>query len=263
MPRLKLGQTGLYWESLGEGEPVVFLNGILMTVDSWRLQTRVMSRRYRCVMHDFRGQLLSPGPEAPWTLESHSADLLALLDHLGIGKCHIVGTSYGGEVGMIFAATHPDRVRSLSVITSVSEVGPETASAVGDWKRAALDAPETLYRTMLSTTFSPEFVNANPALVSLGEARMEACDEKFFQSFAGLVDAFIQLNITPQLKDIRCPTLVIAGEKDLLKPPLYSEIIADNIVNSELMVIPGAGHAVVLEQPEQINRALMEFIDRN
>jgi 3-oxoadipate enol-lactonase len=262
MPYLQREQNRIYWESLGKGEPVAFLNGILMTVDSWKLQTLEIGRHFRCVMHDFRGQLRSSKPDSAWTLEDHARDLKALLDDLGIDTCHVVGTSYGGEVGMLFAATWPERVRSLSVIASVSELGPDTDRIARDWRRAALEAPMSLYQTMLPTTFSPEFVAANPGLIEQGEARLKACDQAFFKAFAGLVDAFCALEITPILDRIRCPALVIAGEKDLLKPPRYSQIIADGIEGSELLVAPGAGHAVVLEQPEFINRKLVDFIGR-
>ena len=260
MPFFEHGNHSIYWESLGRGEPVVFLNGVLMTVDSWKLQTLELGQRFRCVMHDFRGQLRSSKPHEPWTLEDHAEDLEALLDHLGIADGHIVGTSYGGEVGMVFAATRPERVRSLSVIASVSEIGPDTAQAVLEWRRAALEAPDSLYRVMLPTTFSPEFIAANPPLIELGEGRLQACEPEFFEAFAGLIDAFLELNITPMLGGIRCPTLVMAGEQDRLKPPRYSEIIRDGIEGSELRLVPGAGHAVVLEQADRINRELLRFI---
>lgn len=263
MPYLQRDQISLYWESLGQGEPIAFLNGVLMTVDSWKLQTLELSQRFRCVMHDFRGQLRSTKPEIPWTLEDHARDLKALLDHLGIDRCHIVGTSYGGEVGMIFAATWPERVRSLTVIASVSEVGPDTERTVLDWQRAALEAPMSLYRTMLPTTFSREFVAENPGLIEQAEDRLKSCEEDFFKAFSGLIDAFCKLDITPMLGAICCPTLVIAGEKDVLKPPRYSRIIAAGIRGSELLVLPGAGHAVVLEQAELINRELIRFIGQH
>ncbi|MEJ2385012.1 MAG: alpha/beta fold hydrolase [Xanthomonadales bacterium] len=263
MPNLQREAVRIYWETRGEGEPVAFLNGILMTVDSWKLQTVEIGRRSRCVMHDFRGQLRSSRPDAPWTLEDHAADFEALLDYLGIDRCHVVGTSYGGEVGMVFAATRPERVRSLSVIASVSEVGPDVERTVGEWRRAALEAPATLYRTMLPTTFSPDFIAANPGLIEQGEERLRACDAAFFKAFAGLIDAFCELDITPLLDRIRCPALIIAGELDRLKPPRYSRIIARGIAGAELLTAPGAGHAVVLEQPGWINRALTGFIDRH
>jgi 3-oxoadipate enol-lactonase len=263
MPYMQRDQVRIYWESLGQGEPVVLLNGVLMTVDSWKLQTPEISRRFRCVMHDFRGQLRSSKPDEPWTLEDHVEDLKVLLDHLGIDSCHVVGTSYGGEVGIMFAAAWPQRVRSLTVIASVSELGTETKRIALDWRRAALEAPGSLYRTMLPTTFSPEFVAANPRIIELGEERLRSCEADFFRAFAGLIDAFCRLDITPRLEEIHRPALVIAAEKDLLKPPRYSRIIADGIRGSELLVVPDAGHAVVLERPDWINRELMAFLDRH
>ena len=244
MPLFRQGSTELYWESLGRGEPVAFLNGILMTVDSWKLQTRDFSRRFRCIMHDFRGQARSSKPERPWTLEDHARDFEALLDHLGIETCHVVGTSYGGEVGMLFAARHPGRVRSLAVIASVSEIGADTRRTALEWRRAA-------------------FVAGNPLMIELGEERVQSCDGAFFNAFAGLIDAFCELHITPLLGQVQCPALIVAGEKDLLKPPHYSRIIADGIAGSELRIAPGSGHAVVLEQPDWLNRALLDFIGRH
>ena len=93
MPFFRHEGIRIHWESIGEGEPVAFLNGILMTVDSWKLQTAQLSRGFRCLMHDFRGQLLSSKPADAWTLEDHAEDFGALLDHLGIDSCHVVGTS--------------------------------------------------------------------------------------------------------------------------------------------------------------------------
>jgi 3-oxoadipate enol-lactonase len=260
MPFFHNENIQLHWESLGEGEPVAFLNGILMSVDSWKLQTLEISRHYRCLMHDFRGQLLSSKPDAPWTLEDHAADFEALLDHLEVERCHVVGTSYGGEVGMIFAARRPERVRSLTVIASVSELGADTEGIVRDWRRAALEAPESLYRTMLPATFSPEFIAANPRLLEQGEERLLSCDAEFFRAFADLVEAFCKVGITHSLDRIRCPSLIIAGENDRLKPPHYSQTIAEGISNSVFTVAPGAGHAVILEQPEWINARLMTFL---
>jgi len=211
----------------------------------------------------FSGQLLSDKPLQPWTMEDHARDLSALFDHLEIDRIHLVGTSYGGEVCMLFASKWPDRVKSLSVISSASEIGPELDLAVTAWRQAALEAPETLYRVMLPTTFSADFVKSFPKVIEQGEERLRNCPPDFFPAFARLVDTFRQLDITQQLERICCPTLVMVGEQDALKPPSYNRIIADRISESELVVIPAAGHAVVLEEPNQINANLLEFLGRN
>ena len=260
MPTARIRGLEIHYDLLGEGKPVAFLNGVMMTTRSWVLQSSFFRRRYRCLLHDFRGQLLSEKPEEPWRLEDHADDLEALLDHLGIESCHVVGTSYGGEVGLIFASTRPARVRSLSVISSASEVGPELDRAVALWAETALEAPDELYRISLPHNFSPAFVEANPELLEQGEERLAACPPEFFPAFARLVDAFREIDITDDLARIRCPTLVLVGELDALKPPRYSRLIAERIPGAELRLVPGGGHAVILEKPEEVNAALLRFL---
>ncbi|MDX1698592.1 MAG: alpha/beta hydrolase [Thiohalobacterales bacterium] len=260
MPDFVHDSLRIHWEIEGSGAPVALLNGVLMTTASWSLQTASLARRYQCILHDFRGQLLSSKPECSWTMNDHVEDFHALLDYLGIECCHVVGTSYGGEVGMMFAARYPHRVRSLAVIASVSEIGPDVDAPVREWRRAALEAPETLYRTMLPTTFSPAFLAANPQLAEQGEARISAMEPAFFHAFAKLIDAFLELDITAMLPDIRCPALVMTGAQDRLKPPSYSRLIADAIPRSQLVEVAGAGHAIVLEQAEVVNNTLMAFL---
>lgn len=164
---------------------------------------------------------------------------------------------------MLFASSWPDRVKSLSVISSVSEEGPELDRTVSEWRRAALEAPETLYRTMLPTTFSIRFVESNLELIDQGEHRLEGCPPEFFPAFARLVDAFRALDITSRLERIRCPTLVMVGELDSLKPPRYSRIIAGHIPAARLVVIPNAGHAVILERPNEVNFLLLGFLEEH
>ena len=265
MPTAEIRGLRIHYELLGGGgdEPVVFLNGVLMTTRSWVLQSSFFRKRFPCVLHDFRGQLLSDKPEPPWTLDDHAEDLRLLLDHLGIARCHVVGTSYGGEVGMIFAATRPERVKSLTVISSASEVGPELDSAVASWRDAALADPKTVYRVSLPFNFSPWFVDTNPEIIEQGEERLAACPPEFFRALARLIDAFRELDITADLERIECPTLVMVGEGDRLKPPRYSRLIAKRIPDSELLVIPGAGHAVIFERPAKVNAAILGFLEKH
>ena len=263
MPVEQLNGVEIHYEIVGEGEPVVFLNGVMMTAQSWVLQTALLRERYRCVLHDFRGQLLSEKPREPWTMADHATDLEALLDRLAIERCHLVGTSYGGEVGMLFAIRFPERVRSLSLVASVSEIGPELDHAVAEWGRMALEAPRELYRFAVPSNFSPGFVAAHREVIEQGERRLAACPPDFFTGFAGLITAFRGLDMTADLARIECPTLVVVGEKDLLKPPRYSHLIAQRISGSEMFVVPGAGHAVIIERPGEVNTVLLGFLAKH
>lgn len=263
MPVRELNGVDIHYEVVGRGEPVVLLNGVMMTTQSWVLQTSVLRRRYRCVLHDFRGQLLSEKPAGPFDLDDHAEDLRALLDHLGIERCHMVGTSYGGEVGLVFALTYPGRVKSLSVIASVSEVGEELDRQVATWARAAAETPDDLYRISLPMNFSAKFVAANPDVIDKGEARIQACPPEFFSGLVTLIDAFRRLDITGELHRIDCPTLILVGGADVLKTESYSRLLAENIPAAEFLVVPDAGHAVIIEKPGEVNTALLGFLAKS
>lgn len=238
-------------------EPVALLNGIMMTTTSWALIAGPLSEHYRVVTHDFRGQLRNL-MEGPFAMSQHVDDLAALLDAQGIESAHLVGTSYGGEVGMLFALAHPSRVRSLTLIACASHVEPALAHAVALWRDAAREAPETLYDVSAPYNFSPAFLT--PALVEQGRARLGAVPPLFFRAFADLCDAFLALDVTPHLHEIRARTLVIAGELDVLKPPSYSRTIASRIPDARLEIIANAGHAVVIEKPAEVAALVRAFI---
>lgn len=260
MPAADLNGTTLFYELAGDGEPLVLLNGIMMTTQSWVLQKRALLDRYRLVMHDFRGQMKSAKPPGPYSMQQHVDDLRALLDHLGIERALFVGTSYGGEVGMMFAAQHPERVKKLAVIACVSEVGPDLAAKIEQWSRAALGAtPEEFYDTTVPYNYSPEFREAHPEILEQGRQRVAALPPEFFQAFAELVDAFRELHVTEDLERITAKTLVLAAEGDALKPLPYSRLIAERIPNARLEIIPG-GHAIVIENADAVNEALLRFL---
>ncbi len=242
---------------------MVFLNGVLMTGQSWVLQTRELERRYRCILHDFRGQMLSAKPPGPYSMELHAEDLRALLDALDVEGCHLVGTSYGGEVGMVFAYTYPERVRSLTVISSVSHVEVPLRRQIERWRQAALEDPGSLYDLSAPDNFSPRFRKQYGGVIAQGRRRLEQSPPEFFRALVGLIDAFEGLDVTARLPEIRCPTLVMCGEGDTLKPVAYSRTIASAIPYAEMLVVPGAGHAVVIEKHREVNTALLGFLAKH
>ena len=245
---------------IGTGPPLLLLNGVMMSTESWAFQVPAFSSRYRCVLHDFRGQGRSDKPPGPYEMSMHVDDMVSLLDELEIESAHLVGTSYGGEVAMMFAIAHPSRVRSLTVIASVSEVDEKMLRDVRLWRDTARNAPETLYDVAAPAIYSAPFLT--PEWMDLGRRRMSGMPPDWFRALADLCDAFTRLDITRDLHKITAPTLVIAGANDTLKPPRFSEIIAREIPNAELRIIPGAGHAVFLEKAEEMNAMVLEFLSR-
>jgi 3-oxoadipate enol-lactonase len=263
VPRVQVNGVELQYETEGSGpEAVAFLNGIAMSIAHWKPLAGPLSAGRLCLSHDFRGQLLSgqaPGG-SPLRLEDHVEDLRQLLRSLGIARVHLVGTSYGAEVAMMFAYTHPDQAESLVVIDGASELDPLLRAAAEAWKAAALADPIVFYRGIIPWNYSAGYIGANREALARREAGIAGLPRGYFLDFAALCDAFLALDITPHLSRISCPTLVIVGERDILKHVGFARIIADGIPGARLRVLAGAGHAVVIEQPEAVLAEVREFL---
>ncbi len=266
MPVLDVGGVRIYYETHGSGEPVVFLNGIFMNTASWAYQSSHLAKLgYRVVLHDMRGQWNSDKPDDPelYSLEIHAEDLRTLLDHLGIRKAHLVGTSYGGEVAMLFAVKYPEYVNDLTVIASVSEIHEELRLTALRWIEGAMSMDVRKFvLSWISDVYSEQFLSR------YGSGLVEMLVERFSRGFSltsavHLGRAFLRLldsPLTPLLKSIRAPTLVVSAESDRVKPPKYSKIIAREIPRSTHVEIREAGHAVVIEKPDVVNYLLTGFI---
>jgi 3-oxoadipate enol-lactonase len=260
--RAQVNGVELAYELSGEGgETVAFLNGIAMSIGHWKPMASALGHGRRTLAHDFRGQLLSGKPAGPYTLELHARDLAALLDRLGIEAVHVVGTSYGSEVGLAFARLFPERTKSLAVIDGVSEIHPLLAAAVSSWRTASLVDPVAFFRALVPWTYSEAYIGANAAVLSAREKAVAGLPHDYFVAFADLCDAFMAIDETPHLGEIRCPTLIAVGEKDILKPEAYARIMAQGIRGARLAVLPGLGHASTIEDPEAVNALLEGFLE--
>jgi 3-oxoadipate enol-lactonase len=273
MPLATVNGTALQYELTGSGdETLVFLNGIAMSISHWAPIARPLASRRRCLCHDFRGQLLSlrarggggaaeGGPAAPISLADHVEDLRTLMDALGLRRAHLIGTSYGAEVAMMFALACPEMTASLTVIDGVSEIDPLLKATAEAWKTAALADPITFYRSIIPWNYSAAWIGANAEGLARREAGISALPRAYFEDFAALCDAFLGLDITAQLPRIACPALVLVGEKDILKHEGFARIIARGIPRAALRVIAGAGHAAVIEKPAEVLAEVESFLD--
>lgn len=263
MSELAVSRGNIFYTTRGKGETVVFLNGIMMTTDVWQFQTEAFSQKYQVLLHDFLGQGRSDKPAHGYSLGGHCQDLLALLDHLQVEKAHVVGVSYGGEVGLLFAASYPERVQSLTVGTAVSEIHPLLAAMGKSWIAAAeLADGKRFFEIITPLVYSNSFLAEKQEWLDRRKeifARVATPD--WFAAFLGLMKSFMQLNLTPELRKIKAPTLVLAAEEDILKPPYYSEIIARGIEGAILKTVPGTGHALPMEKPGEFNELVQEFLD--
>jgi len=261
MPTIQVNGVSLYYELHGlEDAPVLVLNnGIIMNAaTSWVYQTKTLSQQYRLLQYDCRGQGQSDHPESPYSMELHADDLSALMDTLKIEKAHIAGISYGGEVAQAFVLKYPDKVQSLILIDTVSEIGAELRIIIQSW----VDALKTgdalaFFNATVPWNFSPEFIANNTALLEDAKKRYTLLD---FPAIIRLCEAFFEVDFTKRLKEIKVPACIMVGELDLLKGTCYAEILKKNIPHAEYHVLMGTGHASCWERPQEFNSVVLGFL---
>ncbi len=261
MAHIHVNGVNLYYELHGrENAPVLVLNnGVIMNAaSSWAYQTKALAAHYRLLLYDCRGQGQSDHSDSSYSMELHAADLAALLAALAIPSAHIAGISYGGEVAQAFALAYPHQTRSLILIDTVSEVGPELRLTIQSWLDALKTGdPLAFFNATIPWNFSPQFIANNAALLADAQKRYAALD---FPAVIRLCEAFLEVNFTPRLGKIAAPTCIMVGELDLLKGPRYAQILHQGIPHSEYHLLVGAGHATCWERPQAFNTILLGFL---
>lgn len=269
MSYMNVNGIKLYYElrgNLAAEETIVFLNGVMGSSSSWAYQVPLFDKfKFKILVHDFKGQLLSDKPEGPYSFKEHAEEAKLLMDALNIKNGHLVGTSYGGEVAMRFAIDFPESVKSISVIDSVSELDEVLKLFVRGWRTSAMEKDaEKFYWGMTPTIYHNSYLEKNRKVLQERVETLKKAPESYFEGQVYLYDTFEQdVFMTDELHKIKCPALIVCGEEDLLKPKKFSKIIADNIPNSEFAVIPDCGHVTIFEKPDMLNSMLLGFILKN
>jgi len=234
---------------------------VFMSTASCAFQIPEFARRYRVLAYDMRAQGRSDHPEGEYSLDMHADDLAALMDALDLGQAHLVGTSYGGELNLVMGARFPERCRTLVIIASVSHSEPPLAAAIARWRAAALRGDAAaFFRTIAPDVYSDAFLAAHPDWLAQADERAPAFD---LEAAVRLIESFQRFDQRAALPAIRIPTCIVSAERDILKPPASGEYLHAAIANSEFHLVAGAGHAVVLERPDEVNAIVMDFLARH
>ena len=250
--------TRLYYEVAGEGDPIAFVHGFALDARMWDAQFLALADRYRVLRYDARGFGRSDPPESPDF--RHADDLHALLEHLETPAAHVVGLSMGGRIALQHALLYPEATRSLVLVDSALdgfEWSAEWAAAQDAIEECAqrdgLQAAKKMW--LEDSLFAP--AREDPALA----ARLA----RMIDEYSG----WSWLNDTPRgidppggrrLRDVRAPTLVIVGERDLPDFLRAADLLAEGIPSARKAVMPGVGHMSNMEDAAAFNTLLLRFL---
>jgi pimeloyl-ACP methyl ester carboxylesterase len=252
----------------GAGEPIVLLNGGMMTLANWDEAVQRLKVRWRVIRCDLRGQLLTPGPPFNATIAEHVRDVVELLDSLDVSRADIVGTSFGAEVGLLLAATEPARVASLVAATATDWVTPAMRKGVLALSAACGDAVSGrnrhgLYDLLAPMTYSPAYLASHAAGLAGRRAAVASLPDAWFLGTASLLTALADLDLRPRLADITCPVLVIIAERDDIMPLERSRALRRAIPGAEEAFVLASGHALVVEQSSRFLDLTEQFLFRH
>ncbi len=257
MPRTRIGDIDIYYEMSGQGEPLVFINGLGMSVRDWDNQASLFSGHYHVLTFDPRGHGKSDKPPGPYSIELFAADTGELIRFLSLAPAHIVGISMGGMIALQLAVSAPELVRSLVIVNS----GPELVLQ-SDRDRLGRSGLRLLIkafgmRRTAKYLCKDLFPQPDQSLLRDEVAARWAENDKraYLESFKAMED----WSVRESLHAIRCPALVVAADHDYT-PASFTKKFVSRLPEARLVVVPDSRHLTPLDQPELFNRVLMQFL---
>lgn len=242
----------------GEGPPLYMVHGVGARRGAWAAVTDALKDRFTCVAFDLRGHGESPVPPVPYSLDELVEDLEALRARLGHDRIHIAGHSLGGQIGPAYARAHPDRARSVALLSAAAARTAEDSAKVKA-VAAAMRAKgvKAVIETLIDRWFTDDFAAANPDKI---KARIGQVLDTPEDVFLAVFDVYAATEMAPWLPQVACPCLVMTGENDGGCSPQLNRVIAGLLAQAELEILPGLKHAVLIEAPEKVSARLREFL---
>jgi pimeloyl-ACP methyl ester carboxylesterase len=267
MPYVSTNGIRVSYERAGTGEPVLMIMGQAAGGNVWGLyQVPALTQAgYEVITFDNRGMPPSDAPPGDYSLADMSADTVGLIEALDIGPCRIVATSLGAFVATELAITRPDLVTCCVLIAmrARSDAFRRALSAAEDkLKRAGTELPAS-YNAAMSVLqmFSPATLNDDVAVPMWLDIYEMAAERS---AAAGGQDAIDLLSDRREtLQAVPVPCRVIAFSDDLMCPPHLVAEVAETIPDCDYVEIGPCGHVGYLERPDEVNAAIIEFLDKN
>jgi len=239
----------------GDGPLVLFLHGIRGNRSNWNAQVEALSRKgFKAAAWDARGYGDSEDYPGPLNFRDHLVgDVLRVAEHFGASKFHLVGLSMGGRIARNVGIYHSDRLLSLTVVNA----NPGFNSMSADDVRRFVTERKTRTPESIRKLLGP---NPRPGAY---EELVQSIDAIRDESYRKTLEASVAQDRDAPIENIRAPTLILAGEEDKVYPPELARGMAKRIPGAELATMKGAGHLANLEQPDEFNRLLLDFLKRN
>lgn len=242
----------------GSGPPLFMIHGIGARKTSWAALTQHLKDDFTCIAYDLRGHGDTPKGDGEFGLDELVADLEALRAKLGIEKAHFIGHSLGGMIGPAYARLYPDRVKALGLLSTAAFRTPDDSAKV----KAVVTAMEQkgipqVLGTLADRWFTDRFQAEHADRIEARKAQVVATDPDVFLNVFRI---YAETEMSPWLHEVSVPSLVLTGELDGGCNPRLNQQIADALPNSELVILEGLKHAILIEATERVAPPIARFL---
>jgi pimeloyl-ACP methyl ester carboxylesterase len=267
------GATTLHYATSGAGEPILLIPGLGLDHNYYRFGIPLLSRHLQVLAVDPRGIGRSTKSPPPYTVEAWADDFAVMIDKLAFGPIHVLGSSLGGSMALALAQRHPRKLKSLIVVGGFSELDRATELNFRLRLRLIekLGMSDEVADYMGLWTLTRKFINSDAGFATM-RANQANIRANSAQSYSAFVEALLKWGrcqpgqerepkFTTLLDSIKTPTLVVTSDNDHLIPQELSDLIAGRIAGAKLVVMPGAGHIPFMEQPDEVVRIVLQFLE--
>ncbi len=262
MPRFSCNGADLYYETHGEGPPLMLVAGLASDSQSWLPIIEELSRHFFVITPDNRGSGRTTPQEIETGIREIADDCVALMEHLGLSSASLAGHSMGGMVALDLAIRFPDRVDNLILAATSYHNSSRNNALFSDWASTMESGTDMKlwFRNLFYWIFTWRFFENETALK---EAVDYSVDYPYPQSsiaFGNQVKAIVDFDRAHEVGGIESDTLVISGREDILFPPDVCADLAKAIPGAECTVIDQAAHSIHVEQPQAFTDRILDFL---
>lgn len=259
MPYSTVNGIKFYYESEGEGEPLILIGGLGSDISSWAAQVPLYSRHFRVIRFDNRGMGRSDKPDIQYSIEMMADDAIALMDNMGIHKASFVGKSMGGMITQWLGIKYPDRVNKLVMAccsASRDELGNEIIKTGREI--ATKSGMKTVWLTALFLSYSRQYIENNLSNIRDNLSKLPEETENL-TGYLRQSAACEEHDVLETVSRIKAKTLVIYGKHDFITSPKRSEQLS-RLIQGSRCIGYDAGHGFWREKQTEVDNDVIDFL---
>ena len=266
MPKVKVNDITMNYESQGSGEPLILIPYLAADNACYAFQVADYSKHFTCISLDPRGAGETDKPDGVYSTELLADDVAAFMGTIGVEKAHVSGLSLGGAIGQWLASKHPERVKTLSLHSCWPKTDAFMKAVVGNWQIIAKglgSVQEMIIQGIFPFCFTPELYSAKPEYLDQLSGFVRSRPVQPVDAFLRQSNAVIAHEALGQLGKIKAPTQITFGSHDIVTSTRFVEPFRSGIKSSELVIFEMCAHAPIYENVSEFNEQTLAFLKRH